>query len=99
VSESYVAEKLYSAVYSLDSDGVLLEKRLMGAVLSLHLLQPSDFANLDDVARFTAIMERFDSHEAVGDEGTFEASLHRMSDEQHRALEREIRDLAARHPF
>jgi hypothetical protein len=94
----YAWEKLTQAVDSLT--GVEpLQKRLVGAGIALMLLDPEQFHDDGERARWSSIMERLTARQDVANasEGTFAATARTMSDDEARSLAREIRELHGLH--
>lgn len=93
-SDHYVREKLDAAIYSLASSAAPLDVRLHNAFVgALVRLKPEDFADDKSRAAFPAIMDVARSRAAVADEGTIQATLTSMSDEQLEALATQIVEL------
>jgi hypothetical protein len=98
-SPSYVRQRLWRAVESLDGTSPSQRQRLSNAGRALIHLRPEDFLDEESRLDFTAITDTLHGLETPHPDGTITASVIEMSDEQVAALERRIRALQARWPL
>jgi hypothetical protein len=96
-----VRERLWQAVNVLATSPLPLRERVVQACMGLAFLRTDDFEDSEGRARFTAILETSGALPASGVEGTIEATVLRMSDDQAVALAQQIVALDAhyRPPF
>jgi hypothetical protein len=67
----------------------------VSAAVATLTLKSDDFVDEESRVRFSGIRDTLTAHEATGDEGRFEATVARMSDEQVDHTARAIFDLDA----
>ncbi len=102
MSRSYVTEKLWVAVDTLDSDDPSLTLRdrltyaMTGALIRLEL---KDFTDPGDREAFESIKARLTNFQAVGEEGDVAASAQLLSEEDTEQLAADIRALQAKYPL
>lgn len=97
-SPDYVWEKTNSAVDSLATSAQPIQQRLVGAAMALTLLSPEDFDTEALRMRWSSIMESLTALDALaGDEGSFEATIGRMSDDQATSIANDIATLHGLH--
>lgn len=94
----YVWEKTNSAVVSLASGAGPIQQRLVSAAHTLMLLKPEDFGTDDLRLQWSSIMESLTALDALaGDEGSLEATVSRMSEDQATSIASDIATLNGLH--
>jgi len=102
MSRSYIAEKLWVAVDTIDGDpdGMSLRDRLTyamtGALIRLDL---DDFTDPAAREAFRSIRERLTAFQAIGDEGDVSASAQLLPADEAEQLAADIRTLQAKYPL
>lgn len=91
---SYAIEKLGAAVHSLAVGTGTIQERLLNAFRSMSALSDSDFEG-ERLEEWQRIYSRATAREAVADEGSFQASLYAMSDDEAQRLATDICELEA----
>lgn len=92
-SEDYVREKLYTASHCLAVGSGTLRQRLVAATIATLTLKSEDFVDEQSRTTFSGIRDTVTAHDARGAEGSVEATVARMSDEQVDKAARAIFDL------
>ena len=94
--QKYVREKLRAATRALtesESAAPLRERLRLAFLAGLMTLQPDDFVDDESRASFTAIKELITTQRAVHGEGTVQATLTELSDDQATSIAKLIVDL------
>jgi hypothetical protein len=89
MSQTYNREKLSVAVDALVSSNQGIRERLGTACLSIHMLQPNDFLEVEQ-QKYKSLFDKLNSVEPIGDEGSFQATLNAMTIEEAGERAREI---------
>jgi len=79
---SYRCEKLRLAVFALVGTGTVQERLRNASLVNFLVLEPDDFPEQHLKQRFSDIYKGLTSVPAIADEGSMEATISRMSDEE-----------------
>ena len=91
---SYAREKLDGAVHAMAVGTGSIQERLLSAFLSMSALSVDDFQG-ERLEEWNSIYSRATAREAGGDEGSYQATLLKMTESEAVALARDICELEA----
>ena len=78
----YGGEKFYQAISALATSAAPIQKRLVFAGMFLIRLKPEDDLPKELHEEFQAVCHELNKEEAIGNEGTLEATARKLSDEE-----------------
>lgn len=81
----YPREKFWQAVHVLATSDRSIQERLAGAALYLIRLSPEDMPE-EQREEFKAVIQELTKEQPLGDEGSIEATAHKMTTEQGRTI-------------
>lgn len=93
--EGYVREKLAQANLALATGTGSARERLRSAAIAIVSLSPEQFVDDESRTRFSGLMDTLTARKAAAQEGTLEATIGRLSDEQVQAALEQIWQLDA----